>query len=113
MAFKRLMPYKLGTYRTHQGIELDLDHLTIEEGRLFFWLMEEYKTANSWHEFQERTATKVKETVMKKEQKLDEDGFKVRWEDHPLYQVRYDLLRNVGVRTRELCGELSQMLLNS
>lgn len=104
------MPYKIGTYQTHQGIELDLDHLTIEEGKLFFWLMKEYKITNSWCEFQERTATKVKEMVMKKEQKLDEDGFIVKWEDHPVYQVRYDLLRNVGIRTKELRGELSQMI---
>ncbi len=103
------MPYKLGTYRTHQGIELDLDYLTMEEGKLFFWLMEEYQTVNSWSDFQERTATTIKEAVMKTKQKMDEDGFKTRWEEHPLYQVRYDLLRNVGIRTRELRGELSQM----
>ena len=34
------MSYKIGTYRTHLGIELDLDDLALEEGRLFFWLME-------------------------------------------------------------------------
>lgn len=107
------MPYKIGTYRTHQEIELDLDHLTLEEGRLFFWLMEEYQTADSWQGFQERTATTIKEVVMNAKQRLDEDGFKVRWEEHPLYQVRYDLLRNVGIRSGELRGDLSQMLLSS
>ncbi len=105
------MSYKIGTYHTHQGLELDLDYLTMEEGKLFFWLMQEYQTANSWHDFQERTAATIKETVMKAKQRSDEDGFKVRWEEHPLYQVRYDLLRNVGIRTGELRGELSQMLI--
>ncbi|MEK6853169.1 MAG: hypothetical protein AABX64_00635 [Nanoarchaeota archaeon] len=107
------MSYKIGTYRTHLGIELDLDDLALEEGRLFFWLMEKYRTADSWHGFQEHTAATIKETVMKAKQRSDEDGFKVRWEEHPLYQVRYDLLRNVGIRTKELPGDLSQMLLNS
>ena len=106
------MTYKLGTYRTHSGKEYQLDNLTYQEGKLFLWMMKEYLAATSWADYQERTAKPVIETAMKNQQtKRKKDDHQFEWEDYLLYKIRFDLLRNVGLRTGELRGELSQMLI--
>lgn len=107
-----VMAYKIGIYRLHDKSQYNLDHLTIEEGKLFFWIMQEYKTAGSWKEFQERTAKPVKEMAMKvQEVKRKVGDQKFKWEDYLLYKIRFDLLGNVGIRTGELKGELSDMII--
>lgn len=104
------MVYKLGTYRNYEGKEFDLNVFTYEEAKMFLWLRKEYDHATSWKDFQERTTTTVKELACKTADRWIRKGQEVRWEDHYLYQIRYDMLRNVGIRTGELRGELSDML---
>ena len=106
------MPYKLGTYRMHAGMEYQLDNLTYQEGTLFLWMEKEYLAATSWADFQERTAKPVVEAAMKNQQaKRTKKDLQFRWEDYLLYQIRFDLLRNAGIRTGELKGELSGMIM--
>ncbi|MBU0470325.1 MAG: hypothetical protein KKA62_06215 [Nanoarchaeota archaeon] len=104
------MAYHLGKYRTIEGKEYDLCSLTPTECKLFNWLREEYINADSWKDFQDRTARPIVEAAMKAaETRTGEKQF--QWENYFLYKIRYDLLRNVGVRTGELKGELSDMII--
>lgn len=62
------MAYKIGIYRLYDKTQYNLDHLTVEEGKIFLWMMQEYKTAKSWKDFQEHTAKPVVEAAIKIEQ---------------------------------------------
>lgn len=106
------MAHKIGIYRLHDGKEYKLDHLKPKEGKLFLWMMEEYLSAPSWADFQKRTAKPIVEAALKvQEAKRREGDEKFKWEDYLLYNIRSDLLRNVGIRTGELKGELSDMII--
>lgn len=102
----------MGVYKLHDKTRYNLDLLSYEEVKLFKWMMKEYQAATSWAEFQERTAKRVVETAVKiqksKRRKGDE---KFTWENYSLYRIRFDMLRNVGIRTDELKGELSDMII--
>ncbi len=96
----------------HGGKEYLLDHLTHQEGKLFLWMMKEYLAAASWTDFQESTAKPILEAALKVQKlKRREDDKKFKWEDYLLYGIRSDLLRNVGIKSGELKGELSDMLI--
>lgn len=90
-------------YRTHEGETINLAQMTPSETQVFNWMMEAYKTAASWEQFQKWTAKKVVEVSRR--------FGKEQWEGHYLYKIRSDLLRNVGIRTCELQGELSDMII--
>ena len=106
------MPYKLGRYILHDNTKYDLKCLSHQEGKLFLWMMEQYEKAISWADFQERTAKPVRDAVLKvQEAKRQEGDTNFRWENYLLYRIRFDMLRNVGIRTGELKGELSDMLM--
>jgi len=105
------MGYVLGRYRNHEGREFDLNGFTYEEAKTFLWLRKEYENATSWKDFQERTAKRVVEVVSEAADRWKKKGYHVSWESHCLYQVRFDMLRNVGIRTGELKGELSDMII--
>lgn len=97
------MPYKTRTYRTHEGKVYNLAQMTPTETQVFNWMMEAYKIAASWEQFQKWTAKKVVEAARR--------FGKERWEEYYLYKIRSDLLRNVGIRSGELKGELSDMVI--
>lgn len=108
------MSYKIGVYKLHDHTRYSLDQLTHQEAKLFFWMTQEYKTAASWAAFQERTAKPIVEAALKvQEEKRKEGDEKFKWENYLLYRIRFDLLRNVGIRTGELNGELSDMLIEA
>ncbi len=108
------MSYKIGVYKLHDQTRYSLNQLTHQEAKLFFWMTREYKTAASWEDFQERTARPVVEAALKvQEEKRKEGDEKFKWEDYLLYRIRFDLLRNVGIRTGELKGELSDMIIEA
>ncbi len=106
------MVYRLGIYKNHQGKEFNLNELTYEEAKTFRWLQQEYDQATSWDQFQERTAPRVKELAFKMAEQWKRRGHLVSWEEHIIYQIRFDMLRNVGIRTGELKGELSDMIIS-
>ena len=106
------MTYKIGTYRLCDKTKYDLNRLSVEEGKLFLWMMNQYEKAISWTDFQERTAKIVVEAAIKAQESKRRDGDNhFRWENYLLYRIRSDLLRNIGIRTGELKGELSDMLI--
>ena len=106
------MPYKFGIYKLHDKTRYDLDHLTHEEGKLFKWMVQEYQAAASWADFQEHTAKPVVEAAIKVQKAKRREGDETfSWENYLLYLIRADLLRNVGIRTGELKGELSEMIM--
>ena len=106
------MVYKLGIYKLHDQTKYGLNQLNYEEGKLFKWMIQEYQAAVSWADFQERTAKPVVEAAVKAEQaKRREGNITFRWEYYFLYRIRFDLLRNVGIRSGELPGEISDMLI--
>lgn len=101
------MVYKLGKYRTYEGKEFTL-RLDSKEKQLFQFMWKAYENATSWLQFQELTAETVKNFARHiSRDSRDKELFK--WEGYQLYQIRADLLRNVGVKTGELKGELSDM----
>ncbi|MDP3698541.1 MAG: hypothetical protein Q8R47_03060 [Nanoarchaeota archaeon] len=105
------MTYLLGIYKLHDKTQYSLNQLSYKEAKLFKWMMAEYQAAASWADFQERTAKPIVEAAGKaEEQKRKEGKEEFKWEYHSLYRIRFDLLRNVGIRTGELRGELSDML---
>jgi len=83
---------------------------TADEKTMFYRLMHEYQKVNSWEEFQKRTAQPVVKMAKKKSQRGD-GTYHFQWEKYFLYRIRFDLLRNVGIRTGELPGELSDMVI--
>jgi len=107
------MAYQLGIYRLHDKTQYSLNRVSYEEGKLFKWMMAEYKAAISWADFQERTAKTIVEAAGKVEDVKRRAGdLSFRWEWYFLYRIRSDLLRNVGIRTDELPGELSEMIIS-
>ena len=63
------MPYQLGKYKAHDGTVYDLNNVEHEIGRHFMWLMKEYIEADSWKDFQDRTAAVTVQACMKMQQK--------------------------------------------
>ncbi|GEM_PF-3633974 len=107
------MVYQLGIYRLHDKTQYSLNKISYKEGKLFKWMMDEYRAATSWADFQERTAqTIVAAAGRAEEEKRREGDLSFRWEWYLLYRIRSDLLRNVGIRTGELPGELSEMIIS-
>ena len=106
------MVYRLGIYRLHDKTQYSLNSLSHEEAKLFKGMMKEYNSAKSWADFQERTAKPIVEAAGKAEwDKRREGNNNFTWENYFLYRIRADLLRNVGIRTGELPGELSDMII--
>lgn len=97
------MQLKMKIYRTHEGETYNLAQMTPQETQMFYWMMEAYKTAASWEQFQKWTAKKVVDAARR--------FGKECWEEYYLYKIRFDLLRNVGIRTGELKGELSDIII--
>lgn len=97
------MSYKTITYRTHEGKVYNLAQMTPQETQMFHWMLEAYRTANSWEQFQKRTAKKIIDATRR--------FGKEQWEEYYLYKIRFDLLRNAGIKNGELKGELSDMVM--
>lgn len=101
------MGYHIGKYRTHDGSEYNLVNLDHGESKLFRELMAAYESATSWKEFQDLTAKKTLEFTRERMKKSS-----LPWENYYIYKIRFDMLRNVGIRMGELKGELSDMLID-
>ena len=105
------MTYKLGMYKIYTGGNFNLEELDHDHQKHFLWLMQEYEAATSWKDFQERTAAATVQLCLKHQEKLAKKEIKWNWEEAKIYQIRFDMLRNVGIRTGELKGELSDMII--
>ncbi len=106
------MTYQLGIYKLHDKTQYNLNQLSYKEAKLFQWMMKEYQTATSWADFQESTAKLIAEAAGKAEEdKRREGDVTFKWENYLLYRIRCDMLKNVGIRSGELKGELSDMIL--
>ncbi|MEK6939222.1 MAG: hypothetical protein AABX31_00695, partial [Nanoarchaeota archaeon] len=77
------MAYNIGVYKLHDKTKYGLNNLSYEEAKLFKWMMQEYQTATSWADFQERTAKKVLDASLKiQESKRREGDNNFRWENY-------------------------------
>ena len=89
-------------YRTGEREEFDLSPLPDVEWRLFYYMVYEYERARSWAAFEMRTAHGIIEAA--------KAALGKEWQSHPLYRIQKDLMGNVGVRQKELRGEISDMI---
>ncbi len=67
-------------------------------------MVQEYERARSWASFEMRTAHGIIETAKAARGE--------QWQSHPLYRIQKDLMGNVGVRQKELAGEISDMIVD-
>jgi len=92
-------------YIDRLGKEYDIMHFNEKERELFDWMMEEYNNSElSWTQFQETTSQRLTDELKKL-------GYE-KWRDHPLYHIHFDLVGNVGIRSGELSGDLSEMVID-
>ena len=91
-------------YKTRDGITYDLAVFSPEEQKCLEWLKQEFAVARSWTSFQERTASGIINLAKK--------AYGGNWDNHPLYHIQQDMVANVGIRQKELQGDISDMFID-
>ena len=88
-------------YRTMEGKEYDLSHLSSEEEKLLDWLKLEFKEARSWIEFEAQTERGIVEASKKARRN--------NWREYFLMDIQTDMGAAIGVLKRELRGKRREL----
>ena len=90
-------------YKTRDKV-YDIDSLTIEEHVAFKRMMQEYGSGQAppWNVFHQKWEPLIAALARMRHG--------TRWQDQPIYKIKLDLVRNIGIQQGELEGKLSAMV---